>query len=154
MSINHTIFQGNLTRDPELRVTPQGSAVCSFAIAHNKKWTAENGEKKEKVIFLECTAWGKTGEMIAKWFGKGGQIMVEGELVMDEWDDKNTGAKRTQIKLNVVRPHFCGPTGIDRQNGDQPRRETPAENFKRHTAPAQQRQAPAPQENLDEDLPF
>lgn len=100
--INHAEVQGRCVADPELRHTGNGMAVCSFRVAWSKKY-----KERETKLFLSCTAWGKTGEMIANNFTKGKEIIVEGELSTREWDDRD-GNKRSTVELTVERAHFCG----------------------------------------------
>ena len=108
MNINRVIIGGNLTRDPEIRVTPQGTSVAQFALANNRKFRDAGGNDREEVAFIDCEAWGKTGENIAKFFAKGRPICVEGRLKQDAWEDKQTGQKRTRIKVVVDSFHFVG----------------------------------------------
>jgi single-strand DNA-binding protein len=103
-NFNKVILAGNLTRDPELRFTPKGTAVCKFGLAINRAWAGEDGHKREEATFVDVDAFGKTAENIAKFFRKGGQILLEGRLKLDQWDDKQTGAKRS--KLGVVLESF------------------------------------------------
>ncbi|MDR3125768.1 MAG: single-stranded DNA-binding protein [Candidatus Nomurabacteria bacterium] len=100
MAYNRVVLLGNLTRDPETRMAGSGS-VTSFSVAVNDTWVDKNGQKQERVNFIECEAWGARGETIAKYFTKGRQILVEGSLRQDTWDDKDTGKKRSAIKVNV-----------------------------------------------------
>jgi len=100
MAYNRVVLLGNLTRDPETRVAGSGS-VTNFSIAVNNTWTDKSGQRQEKVNFIECEAWGQRGETIAKYFSKGRQILVEGSLRQDTWEDKDTGKKRSAIKVNV-----------------------------------------------------
>jgi len=98
-SFNKVILLGNLTRDPELRYTPQGSAVCEFALALNSVYTnKQTGQKVEEVSYIDLVAWGKTGETIAEYMKKGRQIMVEGRLKQDRWEGKD-GKTQSKIKL-------------------------------------------------------
>jgi len=148
--INHTVIQGNLTRDPELRVTQKGTAVTSLTVANNRTWKDESDQEREEVIFLDATAWGKTAETIAKYFAKGDPIILEGYLKMESWEDKTSGQKRTKIKLNIDRFHFCGKTsGIDSHSepGAAGRQDPPAE--RKATPPP-----PAQQERVEDDVPF
>jgi single-strand DNA-binding protein len=101
MSFNKVILLGNLTRDPETKATPSGQSVTSFAVAVNDTWTDKNGEKQERANFIDCDAWGQRGETIAKYFTKGRQILVEGSLRMDSWDDKDSGKKRSKLSVTV-----------------------------------------------------
>jgi single-strand DNA-binding protein len=103
-SFNKVILAGNLTRDPELRHTPKGTAVAKLGLAVNRSWTTETGEKREEATFVDVDAFGKQAETIAKFLRKGRSILVEGRLRMETWDDKATGAKRS--KLGVVLESF------------------------------------------------
>ena len=95
------IITGNLTRDPELRTTPSGSSVCSFSVAVNRTYKDANGEQREDVSFLDCSAWGKLGEMISQYAKKGSSVLVSGRLDQRSWDDKNTGQKRSRVEIVV-----------------------------------------------------
>ena len=101
--INKTILQGRLTRDVESRSTQAGIAVASFTVAWSEKY-----KETETKCFLDCTAWRATAEFVSKYFAKGQEILVEGKLRTDSWEDKDTGAKRSSIKLDVDKVHFCG----------------------------------------------
>jgi single-strand DNA-binding protein len=103
-SFNKVILAGNLTRDPELRYSPKGMAICKFGLAINRNWTNEAGEKKEEVTFVDIDAFGKQAEVISQYLRKGQQFLVEGRLRLDQWDDKQTGQKRS--KLGVVLEGF------------------------------------------------
>lgn len=106
ISLNHTTIAGNLTRDPESKRLQGDKCVCKFSIANSQRFKDASGELREDVIFLECQAWGRTAEVIAQHCTKGKPIIVEGKLKMDQWEDKDTGAKRSKILLNVERFHF------------------------------------------------
>ncbi|MEI8234445.1 MAG: single-stranded DNA-binding protein [Verrucomicrobiota bacterium] len=99
-SLNKVMLIGNCTRDPEIRYTPKGTAVTELGLAVNRRYTADNGEKREEVTFIDVTLWGKTAEVAAQYLKKGRPLFVEGRLRMDTWDDKTTGQKRS--KLGVV----------------------------------------------------
>ena len=79
-NFNKVILAGNLTRDPELRYTPKGTAIANFGLAINRKWKSESGESKEEVTFVDVEAWDRQGEVIAQYFKKGSPILVEGRL--------------------------------------------------------------------------
>ena len=91
------IITGNLTRDPELRSTPSGNSVCSFSVAVNRVYKDTNGEQKEDVSFIDCSAWGRLGEMIAQYAKKGTGVLVSGRLSQRSWEDKNGGGKRSRF---------------------------------------------------------
>lgn len=99
-SLNKVTLIGNLTRDPELRYTPQGTAVCTFGLATNRQWSTESGEKKEDVEFHRIVAWSKLGEICAQLLSKGRKVYVEGRLQTRSWesDDK---VKRTQTEVVI-----------------------------------------------------
>lgn len=108
-SFNRVILLGNLTRDPELRYTPGGMAVCEFALALNERYkNKQTGQDVEKVHFIDITCWGKTGEVAAEWLKKGSQVHIEGKLTQDRWDDANTGQKRSKIKVTCEQLTFVG----------------------------------------------
>jgi single-strand DNA-binding protein len=103
-SFNKVILAGNLTRDPELRYTPKGTAVARLGIACNRKWKSETGEMKEEVTFVDVDAFGKTAETIGQYLKKGRPILIEGRLRYDTWEDKQSGQKKS--KLSVVLENF------------------------------------------------
>ncbi len=101
MAFNKVILMGNLTADPELRTTPNGQNLASFTLAINRTWNSTNGERQEETSFINCTAWGNTGETIAKYVGKGRQLLVSGRLQQRSWEDKETGKRRSAIDVIV-----------------------------------------------------
>jgi len=103
-SFNKVILAGNLTRDPELRYTPKGTAVARIGLACNRKWKSETGEMKEEVTFVDVDAFGKTAETIGQYLKKGRPILIEGRLRYETWEDKQTKQKRS--KLGVVMETF------------------------------------------------
>ena len=103
-NFNKVILAGNLTRDPELRYTPKGTAVARLGIACNRKWKSETGEMKEEVTFVDVDAFGKTAETIGQYLKKGRPILIEGRLRYDTWEDKQTKQKKS--KLGVVLESF------------------------------------------------
>ncbi len=98
-SYNKVFLLGNLTRDPEVRYTPKGSAVADLGIAVNRQYTLDNGEKREEVTFVDVTFWGRTAEVAGEYLKKGRSIFIEGRLQLDSWDDKTSGQKRTKLKV-------------------------------------------------------
>src|SRR5881392_2939093 len=91
-SFNKVILLGNLTRDPEVRYTPKGTAVTELGMA-------ENGEKREEFTFLDVTFWGRTAEIAGEYLKKGRPVFIEGRLQLDTWDDKQSGQKRSKLKV-------------------------------------------------------
>src|SRR5205085_2672208 len=103
-NFNKVILAGNLTRDPELRYTPKGTAVVKLGLAINRTWKTETGETKEEVTYVDVDAFARQAEVIAQYFKKGRPILIEGRLRYDTWDDKQTNQKRS--KLGVVLETF------------------------------------------------
>src|SRR5213076_1473953 len=98
-SFNKVILLGNLTRDPEVRYTPKGTAVAELGMAVNRVYTAENGEKREDTTFVDVTLWGRTAEIAGEYLKKGRPVLIEGRLQLDTWDDKQSGQKRSKLKV-------------------------------------------------------
>lgn len=101
MAFSKVVILGNLTRDPELRVIPSGLKLANFTVAINRSYTSQSGEKQTETSFVDCVAWGKTGETIAKYFQKGRQILVSGRLNQRTWQDKDTGKNRSALDIVV-----------------------------------------------------
>src|SRR5437763_4851932 len=117
-SFNRVILAGNLTRDPELRYTPKGTAVAKIGMAMNRTWKSESGETKEEVTFVDVEAWGRQAEVVAQYMKKGRPFLVEGRLKLDQWEDKNTHQK--QSKLKVVLESFSFIDGGNRTDAGRP----------------------------------
>src|SRR4051794_10866177 len=107
-SFNKVILMGNLTRDPQLKYPPSQTAVTEFGLACNRKFKTQAGEDKEEVTFVDCTAFGRTGEVINQYFTKGKPIFIEGRLKYDQWEDKQGGGKRSKITVVVENFQFVG----------------------------------------------
>lgn len=123
MAFNKVILMGNLTRDPELRSTTSGSSVASFALAITRNWNNAQGERQEETSFIDCEAWGRTGETIAKYVQKGRQLLVSGRLRQDTWQDKDTGKNRSTLRVVVEEFSFVSDGnrgGAAQQNGGEP----------------------------------
>jgi single-strand DNA-binding protein len=103
-NFNKVILAGNLTRDPELKYTSKGLAIAKIGLAINRSWKNETGEAKDEVTFVDVDAFGKQAETIGQYLKKGRPILVEGRLRLDQWDDKQTGQKRS--RLGVVLENF------------------------------------------------
>jgi single-strand DNA-binding protein len=98
-SFNKVILLGNLTRDPEVRYTPKGSAVCDLGLAVNRQYTLDSGEKREEVTYVDVVLWARLAEIAGEYLKKGRPVFIEGRLQMDSWDDKQTGQKRTRLRV-------------------------------------------------------
>ena len=101
---NKVILMGNLTRDPEVRYTSGGTAIAKLGMAINRTWNNKEGQKQEETTFVDVDAFGRQAEVIGQYLKKGRPVMIEGRLKLDQWDDKQTGAKRS--KLGVVLEGF------------------------------------------------
>jgi len=98
-SFNKVILLGNLTRDPEVRYTPKGSAVCDLGVAVNRVYTTDAGEKREEVTFVDVVLWSRLAEIAGEYLKKGRPIFIEGRLQLDTWDDKQSGQKRSKLRV-------------------------------------------------------
>lgn len=107
-SFNKVILVGNLTRDPELRYTPKGTAIAKIGLAVNRVWTNEAGEKKEEVTFIDIDIFGRTAENVGQYMRKGRPILIEGRLKLDQWDDKQSGQKRQKLGVVAETVQFLG----------------------------------------------
>ena len=103
---NKAILMGNLTRDPEVRSTPNGQSVANFTLAVNRTWRGADGNTQESVSYIDCVAWGKTGEVIAQYVQKGRALLVSGRLDQRSWEQD--GQKRSKIEVIVEDFNFVG----------------------------------------------
>ncbi|OLA97798.1 MAG: single-stranded DNA-binding protein [Verrucomicrobia bacterium 13_2_20CM_55_10] len=137
-SFNKVILLGNLTRDPEVRYTPKGSAVCDLGIAVNRVYTTDSGERREEVTYVDVVLWARLAEIAGEYLKKGRPVFIEGRLQMDSWEDKQTGQKRTRLRvvgesmqLLGGRPGGAGGagemTGENRSTTAPPKASAPAE---------------------------
>jgi|SRR5215471_452001 single-strand DNA-binding protein len=120
-NLNKVLLLGNVTRDPEVRYTPKGSAVCDLGIAVNRAYTTDSGEKREEVTFVDVTLWGRTAEVASEYLKKGRPVFIEGRLQMDSWDDKQTGQKRTRLRVVAENMQLLGgrpPSGAADATGE------------------------------------
>jgi len=106
-SYNKVLLMGNLTKDPELRYTPQGTAVANLRLAVNRKYRAKDQELKEEVCFITAIVWNKQAETCNQYLHKGSSVFIEGRLQSRSWED-NTGAKRSVIEVRAERVQFMG----------------------------------------------
>ncbi len=117
-NFNKVLLMGNLTRDPEVRYTPKGTAIATIGLAVNRMWSNEAGEKKEEVTFVDVDVWGKQAETIGQYMSKGKPIFIEGRLKLDSWDDKESGQKRSKLKVVCESFQFVGGPGGPKGNAD------------------------------------
>ncbi len=109
-SINQVILMGNLTRDPELRTTPNGQSVCGFGMAINRSWQGQDGQAQEAVDFFDITAWGKLGELVNQYLSKGRRCLVQGRLSYRSWE--KDGQKHSKVEVVASDVTFLdGPGG-------------------------------------------
>ncbi len=121
-NFNKVILAGNLTRDPELRFTPKGMAIAKFGLAINRTWKSETGEAKEEVTFVDVDAFSKQAETLAQYLKKGSPLLMEGRLRLDQWDDKQTGQKRSRLGVVLESFQFLGTGTRAEAVSDAPRR--------------------------------
>ncbi len=157
-NFNKVILAGRLTRDPELRYTPKGTAIARIGLAISRVYTPEGGERKEEVTFVDVDAFGRPAEVIGQYFKKGRPILIEGRLKYDTWDDKQTGQKRS--KLGVVLEGFQfldsgrpAEAGVPAPEGERSRAAAPAAPGAPPAAPAAPASEEAPPMEGDE-VPF
>ena len=113
-SLNRVLLIGNCTRDPDQRFTPKGTAVTEIGLAINRVFKGENDEKKEEVTFVDVTLWGRQAEIAAQYLKKGKPVFIEGRLQLDSWDDKQTGQKRSRLRVVAESIQLLG----SRQEGE------------------------------------
>ncbi len=146
-SFNKVILAGNLTRDPELRYTPKGTAIARLGIACNRKWKSETGELKEEVTFVDVDAFGKQAETIGQYLKKGRPILIEGRLRLDQWEDKQSGQKKSKLGVVLESFQFLDSGGGRGDSEGAPTRPAAA-------APAPAPEAPEAEPPQDDDVPF
>lgn len=147
-SFNKVLLLGRLTRDPELRVTPNGINICKFAIALSRKFKATDGSLKEETTFVDIDAFGKLAEVIAKCFSKGKPIFIEGRLKLDQWDSP-TGEKRSKLAVVLENFQFIGAKEDSSEFSDY-ESVSPAV----RSAPTTSRVSSVSEDNFDDDVPF
>ncbi len=113
-NLNRVLLIGNLTRDPDLRYTPKGTAVTEIGLAVNRVYSAEDGERKEETTFVDVTLWAKLAEIAGQYLKKGRPVFIEGRLQLDTWDDKQTGQKRSKLRVVAENIQLLG----SRQEGE------------------------------------
>jgi len=152
-NFNKVILVGNVTRDPELRYTPKGTAVAKLGMAVNRVWRNEAGESKEEVTFVDVDAFGKQAETLGQYVKKGRALLVEGRLKYDQWDDKQTGQKRSKLGVVLENFQFLGSApgrGEPSGGGEPVRQAAPTAAANSPVAPPES-EGPPPEED---DVPF
>ncbi len=147
---NRVILVGNLTRDPELRYLASGTAVTDIGLAVSEKRKNANGELIEETTFVDITLWGRTAEVVSEYLSKGSPALIEGRLKLDSWEDKQTGQKRSKLKVVGDRMQMLGGRG---QGGGQGGGEGGARPAGRQAAPNSAYSQAAPSEELDDAPP-
>lgn len=148
-SLNRVQLIGNLTRDPELRYTPNGTAVCSFGIATNRNWTTDAGEKKDEAEFHNIVAWNKLAELCSQFLTKGGKVFVEGRLATRTWQGQD-GQQRNKTEIVISDMILLGgkkPQEAAEENGESEKSEPSKEEVKEESDSPQEEVAP-------DDIPF
>jgi single-strand DNA-binding protein len=162
-NLNRVLLMGNLTRDPEVRYTPKGTAVTDISIAINRVIGSEEGERREEVTYVDVTLWGRQAEVAQQYLTKGRGVFIEGRLQLDTWDDKQTGQKRSRLKVvgeNMqMLPGRGGNVPAEGEHGEQPA----GSSAPGGSPPSSRRSSPAPRPqpardpDLDaepDDIPF
>lgn len=152
-SLNKVFLMGNLTRDPEVRYTPKGTAVTDLAIAINRTYKGQDGTDREEVTYVDIVTWGRQAETCGQYLSKGSPVFVEGRLQLDQWED-NEGKKKSRLRVLAERVQFLGRP----RSGDSPApardggAATPAK--PRAASPAQPQSADDVPPVDDDDIPF
>lgn len=107
-NLNKVQLMGNLTRDPEVRYTPKGTAVTDIGLAINRSFSGDDGERREETTFVDITFWGRQAEVIGEYMKKGRPLYVEGRLQLDSWEDKTSGQQRSRLKVVGENFQFLG----------------------------------------------
>lgn len=171
-ALNKVFIMGNLTREPVLKYTPRGSAICELGVAVNRRYTTESGEQKDEVCFVDVDVWSRQAEYCGKYLQKGAPIFLEGRLRTDSWEDKE-GKKRSRLKVTAERVQFLGSQGgrggapvdnyEDSSSQQAPPRDSPPQQIQRQQAysqpqPPQQQKGftppPPPRQSVDEPPPM
>lgn len=116
-NVNKVILIGNLTRDPEVKYTPKGSAVSELGLAINRFYSTDNGERREETTFVDVTLWGKQAELAGEYLKKGRSVYIEGRLQLDTWDDKQSGQKRSKLRVVGETMQFLDRKGQGEEGG-------------------------------------
>ena len=144
-NLNKVMIMGNLTRDPEVKYTPKGTAVADLALAINRVYSTDAGEKREETTYVDVELWGRQAEIAGEYLRKGRPVYIEGRLKLDTWDDKQTGQKRSKMRvvgeaLQLLGSREGGGGGADGEDGPRQAQRPPQRSS---SAPASQARRPA-----------
>ena len=175
-NLNKVMLIGNLTRDPEVKFTPKGTAIAELGLAINRTWKNESGEKQEETTFVDVTLWGRQAEIAKEYLTKGRPVYIEGRLQLDTWDDKATGQKRSKLRVTGEQMQLLGSRdgagggdgggggnysrgGGNASSGGDEYDQRPARPQPQRSAPVQggggkPRPAAPPPQDDDDDIPF
>jgi single-strand DNA-binding protein len=134
-NFNKVMLMGNLTRDPELRYTPNGQAVADIGIAINRRRKGQDGERRDDTTFVTVTAWGRQAEIINEYFSKGRPIFIEGRLQLDEWTTQE-GQRRSKLKVILENFEFLTSRGDSSEGGGQRSRQEPRQQTSQRSEPS------------------
>ena len=160
MYLNKVLLIGRLTRDPDLRTTANGTAVCEFGLAINRRWRDQSGRDNDETTFVDITAWNRTAQNCAQFLQKGAPVLVEGRLHLEQWEDRNSGGKRSKLGVVADVVQFLGgrhdpeDSGAAEQAGNS--RQSGRNNGGFGAPPQQSRYSPhdIPGYDPDDDIPF
>jgi single-strand DNA-binding protein len=150
VAFNKVILAGNLTRDPQVRFFANEKAVAEFGLAINRKIKTADGQLKDETVFVDVEAWGRTAELVGQYLTKGRSALVEGRLKFDSWEDKESGQKRSKLKVVADTVQFLdskgaegrGPGGSDSNGADEPATARPSPSRPAPTASASDDEPP------------
>jgi len=157
-NLNKVMIMGNLTRDPEVKYTPKGTAVADLALAINRVYSTDAGEKREETTYVDVELWGRQAEIAGEYLRKGRPVYIEGRLKLDTWDDKQTGQKRSKMRvvgeaMQLLGSRDGGSGGAEEEDGAPRQSQRPPQ---RSTgAPVQSKRPADPDLDVEgDDIPF
>ena len=154
-SFNKVILLGNLTRDPQVRYTPSGTAVAEIGLAVNRYWfDKQSNSRREETTFVDVTLWGRDAEVSGEYLAKGRPVLIEGRLQLDTWDDKQSGQKRSKLRVVAERMQMLGSRGEGGGGGGGARSSAPAAAEPSDGPPIGGFDSDAPAPPPEDDVPF
>jgi len=151
-NFNKVMLMGNLTRDPEVRYTPKGTAVAEIGLAVNRIYSGENNEKREETTFVDVTLWGRTAEVAGEYLKKGRPVFIEGRLQLDSWEDKQSGQKRSKLRVVAEGMQLIGSRGGGGGSGEGDETASSSRSSGSRTVPPPKNAPPAAPD--DDEIPF